>query len=81
MQVSKEVAWRVFKTPRYELHSNEFRRGIEALAEAAKVKNVDGAALAYVDLTLTCVRCHKYVRDMRQTRREPRRGDWQRDGE
>jgi hypothetical protein len=71
MQISKAVQWRVLKTPRYEQHSDEFRRGIEALAEAAKAKNIDGAALAYVDVTLTCVRCHKYVRDVRQTRLAP----------
>ncbi|MCS6852975.1 MAG: hypothetical protein NZ700_17595 [Gemmataceae bacterium] len=70
MRISQAVEWRVLKSPQYEVHSNEFRRGLEGLTQAAKTKNVDAAALAYVDLTLTCVRCHKHVREVRQTRLE-----------
>ena len=69
IQISKAVEWHVVKTPRYEVHSNEFRRAADSLIEKAKEKNLDGAALSYVDLTLTCVRCHKHVRDVRMTRR------------
>jgi hypothetical protein len=65
--ISKETEWRVIKTPRYETHSNDFRREAEDLIKAAKEKNVDAAALAYVDLTLTCVKCHKHVREERMT--------------
>jgi hypothetical protein len=68
IEISKAVEWRVLKSPQYELHSNDFRRSASALVEAAKEKNVDAAALAYVDLTLSCVRCHKHVREVRQTR-------------
>src|SRR5262245_32674420 len=69
MRLSKLAEWRVFKTPQYELHSNEFRRTAEALERRAGEKNVDGAALAYVELTLTCVRCHKYLREVRMADR------------
>ncbi len=58
------------KTPRYELLSNQFRDNAEDLIKKAKDKNLDGAALAYVDLTLTCVKCHKYVRDEKDARRD-----------
>src|SRR5262249_5052593 len=67
MQISKEVEWKVLKTPRYEVQSNDFRRAVETLQEKATQKNLDGAALAYVELTLSCVRCHKYVRETRMT--------------
>jgi hypothetical protein len=67
MQISKEAEWQAIKTPRYELHSNEFRRAVDTLLEKAKDKNLDGVALAYVDLTLSCVKCHKYVRDRQDT--------------
>jgi hypothetical protein len=63
--ISKETEWQVLKTPRFELHSSDFRRSAEDLIKAAKDKNVDAAALAYVDLTLTCVKCHKHVREIR----------------
>jgi hypothetical protein len=62
-QCAQEASWKVVKTPRYELYSNDFQRNLEALKAAAKKKNVDAAALAYVDMTLTCVKCHQYVRD------------------
>jgi hypothetical protein len=65
--ISKQVEWRVIKTPQYELYSNDFRRTADDLAKSAKEKNIDAAALKYVELTLTCVRCHKYVRETRMT--------------
>ena len=68
IDISKAVEWRVVKSPQYEIHSNDFRRSADTLIQAAKAKNTEGAALAYVDLTLTCVRCHKHVREVRQTR-------------
>jgi hypothetical protein len=67
--ISKEAEWQALKTPRYELYSNEFRRSAETLIKNAKDKNLDAAALTYVDLTLTCVKCHKHVREVRMTRR------------
>ena len=66
--LSKEAEWKVIKTPRYETYSNDFRRNAEALVQSAKEKNLDAAALAYVDLTLNCVKCHKHVREVRMTR-------------
>jgi len=50
------------------LYSNEFRRNAASLVQKAKEKNLDGAALAYVDMTLTCVKCHKHMRETRRTR-------------
>jgi hypothetical protein len=65
MLISKEASWRALKTPRYELYTNEFRRRLTDLREAAEKKNIDAAALAYVDMTLTCVKCHKHIREER----------------
>src|SRR5262245_22493709 len=66
--ISKAAEFRVIKTPQYELHSNDFRRNAETLVLMAKGKNLDGAALAYVELTLSCVKCHKHVREVRMAR-------------
>jgi hypothetical protein len=65
---SNEAEWKVLKTPRYEVYSSDFRHNAEALIKNAKDKNLDAAALSYVDLTLTCVKCHKHVREERMTR-------------
>jgi hypothetical protein len=68
IQISKAAEFRVHKTPQYELYSNDFRRNAETLVLMAKAKNTDGAALAYVEMTLSCVKCHKHVREVRMTR-------------
>jgi hypothetical protein len=65
IEISKAAEWRVIKTPRYEMYSNDFQRIADALVKNAKDKNLDAAALNYVELTLSCVKCHKYVREVR----------------
>jgi hypothetical protein len=68
--LSQAAAWQVLQTPEYKQHSTEFRRSADALNKAAEAKNLDGAALAYVDVTLKCINCHKYVRGVRMARNE-----------
>jgi hypothetical protein len=63
--ISKQAEWQVLKTPEYESYSNDLRRNAEVLIQHSKEKNLDGTVLAYVDLTLTCVKCHKHVREAR----------------
>ncbi len=60
---SKQAAWKLIETPRYGTYSDEFQRITLKMVRQAEDKNIDGVALAYVDLTLTCVKCHQYVRD------------------
>jgi hypothetical protein len=68
--LSLDAGWRVLQTDEYAQHSNDFRRHAHAIRDAAKKRNIDGAALAYVQLTLSCVNCHKYVRSTRTARRD-----------
>ncbi len=60
--MSQEADWKVFENPDYEQQSLAFRRNVDALTKAARNKNLDGATLAYVRVTMSCVECHKYVR-------------------
>ncbi len=60
---SLDSNWQVLQTEDYVRQSAEFRRSCGTLRDAAKAKNLDGAALAWMDVTLKCVQCHKYVRD------------------
>ena len=66
--LSKQVQFKVLKTPQYELHANEFRRALEDIQKGVKQKNLDAATLGYMDLTMSCVRCHKHVREVRIAR-------------
>jgi hypothetical protein len=70
IEISKQAEWKVLKTPLYQVYSDEFKRNAEDLVKNAKKKSVDATALSYVDLTLTCVKCHKHVREKRVARGE-----------
>ena len=63
--ISQAENWQVLQTAEYRRQSTEFRRSADALKTAADKKNLDGAVLAYVDMTMKCVQCHKYVRSVR----------------
>jgi hypothetical protein len=64
--LSQAATWKVLQTEDYLKHSNEFRRSADELKKAADEKNLDGATLAYVQMTMNCVKCHKYVRKVSQ---------------
>ena len=54
----------VIHDPLYTEQADEFRRIVNKMERAAKEKRIDGATLAYVDMTMSCVECHKYVRNV-----------------
>ena len=60
--LTKEVSWRIRHTPEYERLTADFRRQADALTKAARDKNVDLATVAYFQMTVSCVTCHKYLR-------------------
>lgn len=68
MLISKAAEFSALKTRQYELHTNSFREALTTISKKAKEKNLDGATLAYVDMTLTCVRCHQHTREERNAR-------------
>jgi hypothetical protein len=59
--------WKVVRTEAYNRHTADFVRAVEAFRKAQDRKDIDEFAQAYVDMTLSCVRCHKYVREYRDT--------------
>jgi hypothetical protein len=60
--LSQEAGWFVLTTPEYTERSTAFRRSVAEIELSAKEKNLDRAALGYVDMTLQCVRCHQLLR-------------------
>lgn len=60
--LSLESQWNLYQTQPYIFMSDEFRGGSQRLRDAANANNLDGATLAYFEVTLSCVRCHKYIR-------------------
>ena len=64
---SQASTWEVLLTEEYARQSAEFRRSCESLRKAARDENLDAAALAWMDVTMKCVQCHKYVRSTEDT--------------
>jgi hypothetical protein len=65
VMLSRKAEFQLQKTAEYANHSKAFEQNAKELLGAARSKNLDGAALAYVQLSLNCVNCHKYTRDAR----------------
>lgn len=62
LKMSDAEQWRASNDMMYMHHSREFRRSVEAMQNKAKKKSIDGVALAWVDVTMSCIRCHEWVR-------------------
>lgn len=60
--LTEDEMWQVLQTPEYRHLSAEFQRIANDLTKQAKKKNLEGSTLSYVQLTMSCVNCHKYVR-------------------
>jgi hypothetical protein len=59
--VAETADWNVMDTPEYIRESEAFLRATDRLLQAAGSKNHEAVALAYVEITLSCVHCHRYV--------------------
>ena len=70
IQVRQEVTWRINETERYLQHSLAFLEQVQDIKKAAKAKNLDGATLAYLEMTRTCVKCHEVLRAQKRVKGE-----------
>ena len=57
--------------PEYQAQLHIFQNANQQLMKAANHENLDSAALAYVQLTMSCVNCHKVIRDTARTPAAP----------
>ncbi len=62
LALSREADWQVRQTLTYNLLSTEFRRIARDLSEHAVDKDLDSIFTNYVQLTQTCIECHKHMR-------------------
>ena len=60
--LSLESGWQVLQTEKYVELSKSFRETADRLTLAGRNKNLDAATLAYMDMTMRCVQCHRYIR-------------------
>jgi cytochrome c556 len=57
------------KTPEFAGHSTDFRLAVQALAEAARQRDLDAAAERYPAVVSACYDCHKYLKGRRVAER------------
>lgn len=58
-------------TPGYQTQLRAFEFSIDEIRRQAKRENVEGVALGFHQLTLSCVNCHKQIRDAASTTAKP----------
>ena len=63
--LSEASTWSPLQTVQYLHYASDFRESARSLADAAAERNTDGVSLAYMELTINCVQCHKHVRGAR----------------
>jgi cytochrome c556 len=62
-KLSQIENWVRGNTPGYKAQLASFRSANKSLIRMAQEKDVDGATLAFMQLTQSCVQCHKLIRD------------------
>jgi len=61
-RVTDGEQWLVVDAKEYRQHSDDFKKSLRRLQEAAATKNIDATALRFHELSLRCIDCHKHVR-------------------
>jgi cytochrome c556 len=64
-KLSQAAEWEVATMPAatdYVMLTTDFQRHADELVKQAQAKNIDGATLAYLKLTMSCVTCHRFIR-------------------
>jgi hypothetical protein len=60
-QLTNDPRWTILKYPEYSQHSLAFVRAVQALHRAAAQRDLEQAPKAYIEVTLQCVDCHRYL--------------------
>jgi len=60
--MSAAAEFMVVDDPLYAEDAVDFRADVDKLLKAAREKRLDGSTLAYLNMTMSCVECHKDVR-------------------
>jgi hypothetical protein len=73
LQMSNEERWRVSNDIMYRRYSQEFATAVEELQKESKDQDMDGTSLAWVNVTMKCLKCHEWVRNtvLAQPKRQP----------
>lgn len=63
LKMSGEEKWRASNDMLYQKFSVEFTDAVKELRDKAEGQSSDGAALAWINVTMKCLKCHEWVRN------------------
>ena len=63
LKMPSEARWRVSNDMMYRRFSTEFVQAVEELQKEAEENDIDRASMAWVNVTMKCLKCHKWVRN------------------
>lgn len=61
--IAKAASWHKIDQADFQFYYHSFENAVDNLSDAATKKNLEGAALSYMQLTFSCMQCHRVVRD------------------
>ena len=64
-KITETPEWSELKTAELYAYTKKFLDATHALADAARQRDLDGAAKRYGELTTACYECHKYRKGIR----------------
>ena len=68
-RATKLPGWDALRSPEYRRYSESFLRATEDLTKAANDRDLDGAVVHYLSMTMTCYQCHRYMKGARVAHR------------
>ena len=63
--ISRATTWHVIDNDDYRSRSKRFQQISSRLLDSAKKKNQGAVTLQYLQLTLSCIECHQYIRSLK----------------
>lgn len=61
--ICQDTLWKASPNLTYVKHSTEFASATDELARWASANDLNAVTMCYVRVTISCVECHKFVRD------------------
>ncbi|MBX3423721.1 MAG: hypothetical protein KF752_19360 [Pirellulaceae bacterium] len=62
-KLALDQGWLVLQTETYAKHSRDFQSSLNLMRLMCDQQDLDGVTLAYMQMTMRCVQCHKMLRD------------------
>ncbi len=63
-KMSTVEKWNYSNDAMYRQFSSEFQRATQDLIKASDDRSLDRSALKWIDVTMKCIECHRYVREI-----------------